>query len=214
MTKRRKSWSNSTLGLYEQCPHKYMYSKIAKIPEPVSYALTKGLAAHSIAENYLLGKIDEIPMVLNKFAKEFNKLRELKAIPEESLSFNDKWEFIPDGWSHPETWLRMKLDARVDNFLVDFKTGKHYDEHKHQARLYANAHMLRTSDKETTVEFWYLVSGEVKTYEFDSSTLEEDKRHWQERVDTMMNDTTFEPKKNDWCKYCHVKHLCKIGREL
>jgi CRISPR/Cas system-associated exonuclease Cas4 (RecB family) len=212
MTKR--SWSNSTLGLYEQCPHKYMYQKIAKIPEETSYALIKGLAAHSVAENYLLGKITELPAVLSKFTNEFTKLKELGAIPEEALTFNKDWEFIPDGWNHPEAWLRMKLDARIDNYIVDFKTGKHYDEHKHQARLYANTHMMRTDDTEVTVEFWYLKTGEVYTYEFDNSTLEEDKKHWQERVDALMHDTTFEPRQNDYCKYCYVKHLCPIGKEL
>ena len=210
--KKRRSWSNSTLGLYEQCAHKYMYIKVAKIPEPQSYALTKGLAAHDIAENYLLGKIDDVPGVLNKFSKEFIKLRELNARPEEALTFNDKWELIPDGWNNPEAWLRMKLDARIDNYIVDFKTGRHYDEHKHQARLYANTHMMRTGDESATVEFWYLKTGEVRTYEFDNSTLEEDKAHWQDRVDVMMADKTFEPKKNDWCKYCYVQHLCPIFR--
>jgi CRISPR/Cas system-associated exonuclease Cas4 (RecB family) len=191
-----------------------MYTKIGKIPEPTSYALIKGLAAHTIAEDFLLNEIEEPPLVLSKFTKEFIKLRELGAEAEEAITFNNKWEFIPDGWTHPEAWLRMKLDARIGNYIVDFKTGRHYDDHKHQARLYANTHMMRTNDTEVTVEFWYLKDGEVKTYEFDNSTLEEDKKHWQDRVDVMMNDTVFEPKKNDYCKYCYVKHLCKIGREL
>jgi CRISPR/Cas system-associated exonuclease Cas4 (RecB family) len=191
-----------------------MYQKIAKIPEETSYAMLMGLAAHTAAEKYLLGEIKELPAVLSKFTNEFTKLRELGAIPEEALVFNKNWELIPNGWSHEDAWLRMKLDARIDNYIVDFKTGRHYDDHKHQARLYANTHMMHTGDMEVTVEFWYLKSGEVKTYEFDNSTLEEDKQHWQERVDAMTNDTEFKPKKNEYCKYCYVKHLCIVGKNL
>jgi CRISPR/Cas system-associated exonuclease Cas4 (RecB family) len=189
-----------------------MCVKIAKLPEPESYALVAGIAAHNVAEQYLLGKIEEPPQVLSKFTKEFRKLRELEAIPEEPWSFNSNWEFIPNGWQHPETWLRMKLDARVDNYIVDFKTGRHYDEHRHQARLYANAHMLKSNATEVEIEFWYLKTGEVKTFEFNNKNLEDDKAHWQERVDIMLNDVEFKPTINQWCKYCTFIDICPAHR--
>lgn len=204
-----KSWSNSVLNLYEQCAFKYMCVKIAKIPEPQSYHLTKGIAAHSIAENYLLGKIADIPFDLTKFAREFRKLRELGAKPEEAFTLNNKWELIPDGWRDKDAWLRLKLDARIDNYMVDFKTGKHYDDHKHQAKLYSNAMMMvEPSYDEVEIEFWYLHSGIVKTYEFHRKDLTADIESWEKRVDKMHNDTTFDPTPNEWCKYCHFINIC------
>ena len=62
-----------------------MYKKVIKMPEPTSYHMTKGVAAHLLAENYLLGKHELLPPVLNKFKKEFAKLLELGAKPEESF---------------------------------------------------------------------------------------------------------------------------------
>jgi CRISPR/Cas system-associated exonuclease Cas4 (RecB family) len=208
---RIKSWSNSVLGLYEQCAFKYMCAKIAKIPEPQSYHLTKGLASHTIAENYLLGKIQEVPYELNKFAREFRKLRELGAAPEEAFTLNNKWELIPDGWRAKDAWLRLKLDARIDNYVVDFKTGRHYDDHKHQAKLYSNAMMMvEPSYDEVDVEFWYLHSGIVKTYSFHRDSLKADIGQWEERVEKMHNDITFKPTPNEYCKYCHFIDICPV----
>lgn len=206
-----KSWSNSVLNLYEQCAFKYMCEKVAKIRQPESYALTKGLAAHTVAEEYLLGKIPEIPYALNKFTREFRKLKELGAIPEESFTLNNNWELISDGWKAKNAWLRLKLDARIENYLVDFKTGKHYDDHKYQAKLYSNAMMMVNKDyNDVEVEFWYLNTGNVKTYEFKRVDLEADIESWEKRVEKMHNDTTFDPTPNEWCKYCHVINICPV----
>jgi len=209
---KKPSWSLSTLNLYEQCAFKYKCIKIDKIEEPPSYFLTKGITAHSMAEEYLKGNIDGVPAVLRKFSKEFMNLKKHGAIPEEALTFNDKWEFIPDGWFHEDAWLRMKLDARIDNYVIDFKTGKHYEEHVNQARLYANAHMVRTDEKEVHIEFWYLASGEVHDYTFTRDTLEEDVALWNEKAAKIHNDTEFKPTKNQYCKYCHVQNICPLYR--
>jgi CRISPR/Cas system-associated exonuclease Cas4 (RecB family) len=208
MTTKKRSWSLSTWNLFNQCAFKYKCIKIDKIEEPPSYHLLKGLAAHNLAEQFLQGKIDAVPAQLMKFRNEFINLRKNEAIPEEALTFNDKWELIPDGWFSPEAWLRMKLDARIGNYVIDFKTGKHYEEHVDQARLYANAHMMHTGDKEVHVEFWYLTSGDVKEYLYDQSTLEADVEEWNKKAERIQNETEFAPTINLYCKYCHVKKIC------
>lgn len=187
-----------------------MAIKIAKIVEPPSIYLTKGLAAHSVAENYLLGNIDNVPSVLHKFKKEFESLRSHNAIPEEAIALDNKWNKLDD-WMHDDAWLRLKLDARVDSYIVDFKTGKHYDEHIHQAKLYANVHMITNeSCEEVDVEFWYLTSGAVKSYTFHRKDLDNDVADWEARVEKMVTDTEFKPTKNPYCKYCHIKNICPL----
>lgn len=206
---KQKSWSYSQLSDYEKCAHAHMYKKVIKMPEPTSYHMTKGVAAHLLAENYLLGKHELLPPVLNKFKKEFAKLLELGAKPEESFVLKKDWSLITDGWNSDDAWLRLKLDARIDNYIVDFKTGKSYDEHINQGKLYSNVTMLLNPDMtEVDVEFWYLSHGQVKAFTFYREDLEHDVTDWERRVDIMHNDTTYTPTPHEYCKYCYVKHLC------
>jgi len=204
-----KTWSYSQLSGYEKCAHAHMYRKVIKLPEPPSYHMAKGTAAHLLAEDYLLGKHEILPPVLDKFRKEFAKLLELGAAPEEAFVLTKDWQLIPNGWNAKDAWLRLKLDARVDNYIVDFKTGKAYDEHINQGKLYANVHMMLNPDiNEIDVEFWYLNSGQVTDYKFYREDLAKDIANWEQRVHTMHNDTTYNPTPHEYCKYCYVKHLC------
>lgn len=206
---KQQSWSYSQLSGYEKCPHAHMYRKIVKLPEPPSYHLIKGNAVHLLAEQYLLGEIKELPPVLGKFRREFAKLLELGAKPEEAFTLNRNWEQIHDGWAHTETWLRLKLDARIDNYIVDFKTGKIYNEHVNQGRLYANVYMILNPEvDEVYVEFWYLGLGEVVSHTFNRTELAKDIAEWERRVAILHNDINFTPTPHEWCKYCYVKQFC------
>ena len=206
---KQKSWSYSQLSGYEACAHAHMYRRIVKLLEEPSWHLTNGNFVHSLAEKYLLGEIEQLPRELIKFKKEFETLLKCKAAPEEAFVLNKKWEHIPNGWLSNDAWLRLKLDARIDNYIVDFKTGKQYDTHIHQGRLYANAFMMLNEDvNEVDVEFWYLSSGQVQSHVFRRDDLEADIADWERRVAILHNDTAFLPTKHQWCKYCYVKYLC------
>lgn len=207
-----KSWSYSQLSAYEQCPYKWMYQRIAKLPEPQSWHLINGNYVHSLAENFLKGKIEELPKELSKFDKEFYNLRKAGAASETPIVLRNDWSYLggEEAWGSKEAWLRLKIDASIGNdYLIDFKTGKKYDEHEKQARLYANVTlMMNKNQHDVTVEFWYLNSGEVVDYTFTRDSLESDIADWEARVATMHDDMEFKPRVHEWCKYCYVKHLC------
>ena len=210
MTSKVKSWSYSQLSDYELCSHAYMYRRIIKLPEKPSYQMMTGNNVHMLAEKFLLGELEVLPTVLNKFNKEFYKLRSLDAKPEEAFVFDNKWNHIPDGWEDSNAWLRLKLDARIGNYIIDFKTGNKYDSHKTQGKLYANAYMMHDkSVDEVDVEFWYLKDGDVLSYTFYRKDLEADIADWERRVAIMHNDTSYNPTPHKWCRNCYVKHLCK-----
>jgi hypothetical protein len=188
-----------------------MYQRIVKLPEPSSYHLTRGNAIHKVAEEYLLGQFEDVPIVLSKFATEFKNLRSKGAIPEQALVLKNDWSLLggEEVWTDPQAWLRLKIDAKLDNYLVDFKTGKQYEEHKEQGKLYATVEMAITGVEEVDVEFWYLDSGAVSDpLTFYRKNMQQYIDEYNSAVFTMHNDTTFEPKVNQWCKYCYVKHLC------
>ena len=206
---KQKNWSYSQLSGYEQCPHAHMYRKIVKLPEEPSWHLTNGNHVHKLAENFLLGKIEKLPKELAKFRTEFDSLIKAEAVPEEAFVFNKDWKHILDGWSDPKAWLRLKLDARIGNYLIDFKTGKEYPAHVHQGRLYANAMMMIHNDMdEVEVEFWYLSSGKVTSFTFYRDDLEKDIADWEQKVLVMHSDSTFKPRRHQYCRNCYVKHLC------
>lgn len=206
-----KSWSYSSLKSYEGCPHAWMYRRIIKKPEPKSIYLIRGESVHKLAEDYLNHVHADLPLALTMFKKEFATLRERNAIAEEEIVLTDKWEHLPDGWSHDEAWLRLKTDARLDNFIIDFKTGKYYESHDEQARLYANALLcLHPEWNDIDVEFWYLESGMVKSYRFVREDLADHIADWNERVKRMMEDETFAPTEHEYCKYCYVKSVCPL----
>jgi len=204
-----KNWSYSQLSGYEQCPHAHMYRKIVKLPEEQSWHLTNGNYVHKLAENYLLGKIKELPKELSKFRNEFKSLLIAKAAPEEEFVLNPSWELMPDAWKDPNAWLRLKLDARIDNYIIDFKTGRQYPAHESQGRLYANAFMMLNEDvDEVDIEMWYLSSGQVASFLFKREDLESDIADWERRVSIMHNDTSYKPTPHQYCRNCYVKHLC------
>ena len=209
---KKRAWSLSILKLYEQCPGKYKAIKIDKIPEPESPYLSKGIAEHTKCEDFLTDKIQVLPPSLQNFYYEFHNLKKRGALAEEAIATDDHWDIIPgDSWYHPDVWLRLKLDARVDNFLVDFKTGKRYPEHEEQAELYSIVWLLNHPEIETVeVEFWYLNTGEVVTYTFDRRELTNQTVKWEERVKAFMEDTAFTPTRNKYCYNCYIRQDCEV----
>ena len=205
-----KSWSYSQLSDYEACAHAHMYRRIVKLPEPPSYHMTKGNAVHKLAEEFLLRNIPVLPPVLNKFSKEFANLLEHGAKPEEEFVLGKTWNHIPNGWNADNAWLRLKLDARIGNYVVDFKTGKIYPGHKTQGKLYANVIMMLFPEyDQVDVEFWYLGLGEVVTWTFYREDLIEDIADWERRVFIMHNDTVYQPTPHQWCRNCYVNKMCQ-----
>lgn len=206
-----KSWSYSQLSSYEQCPHQHMYKRIIKLPEPPSYALTNGVRIHQLAEDYLTGKLIELPDELARFNNEFNNLKAAGAQAELAQTYDVNWKLITseNAWDCDEAWLRLKIDAAIPGLLIDFKTGKQYPEHKKQGQLYADAAMMNDgSIDEIDVEFWYLNSGKVVSHVFNREGLDARIKEWKHKVLAMHNDDTFTPRQHEWCKYCYVKQFC------
>ena len=136
----KKAWSLSSLTQYEDCPEKFKFIKLDKLSTgDKSPALEFGIMVHNKLEQYLLGEIKGVPPELKKFELELKKLLASGAVPEEELVMDKDWNAIEDGWWSKDAWWRGKTDVRLDNYIIDLKTGKHYPNHEDQAMLYSIA---------------------------------------------------------------------------
>ena len=209
-----KAWSLSALNLFEQCPLKFYKERREGIKAPPSYALEAGIDQHNKLEAFLKGEIKGMPPVLQEFGTEIRNAKKAGAIAEEKISFDKSWEIIghdDDAWWHEDVWGRAKNDIRIDNFLVDWKSGKHYDHYIEQAELLAILFFIEYPNYKTaTVEFWYGKTGDVVTYEFKRNILNRVKKDFTARANKMLNAKVYEPIKNQYCKYCHVNEECPI----
>lgn len=215
-----KSVSLSAIQLFEQCPYKYKQVKILKIPEPKSEALENGIKVHQMAEDFLNGEIEHVPPPLLKFEGDFIEAREMSAIAEENIVLNDRWEPLTDvpkkeQWFHEDAWLRAKTDIRLKNFIVDIKTGKHYDKYYDQAELYALLFFILNPEfTNCHVEFWYTKTGDLKTYDFNHVETLEKKKDWVKRFGKLFVEEEWEPKKNEYCKYCFFQASCPAWNKI
>tara|TARA_Y100001963_G_scaffold158450_1_gene258124 strand:+ start:1283 stop:1945 length:663 start_codon:yes stop_codon:yes gene_type:complete len=210
---RPKSWSFSALHNYEACPLQYLLSRTEPVEQEQSWALEYGLHCHSLMENFLNGIIEGVPKELKMFERELTNMKSKNAYAEQELVLDKYWEPICDegAWRSPDAWIRAKLDARVDNLIVDLKTGREYEHYADQGNLYATMVMQCDPDlDEVDVEFWYTKSGEVASYTFFRSEHEERIALWEERSRKLMREKFWLPKTNIGCRWCAYQDRCEL----
>jgi len=211
------AWSYSTLKVFEECPYRIYISKVKKVMEPSSPAASRGSDIHQQAEDYVAGKLEQLPSTLEKFETQFRKLRSLydeaKVELEGEWGFDIDWQYV--GWMKKETWARIKLDALVvedDNSarVIDYKTGKKIGNeigHSQQCLLYAIGAFAKYPDLEyVKAELWYLDQGEttVKTYTRKEAMTFMPGFHRRALAMTTCEEYEPKPSKNN-CKWCSYK---------
>lgn len=221
------AWSYSRLHDYDVCPRKAKLKHIDKITEPPSKAMGRGSAIHKMAEDYVSGKLRELPKELSQFCKEFGRLRRLKAATEDKWAFDARWKPL-DSFFHADTAVRLVVDAlnvqvvaatkrgkgggaHTHAEVIDYKTGQRYGHNEEQVRLYALGVFEKFPHVTTVdVQLWYLDIGELDTETFTReehyATLRE---YWEKRPKKMLADTAFKPTPGAQCPrcyYCKAKH--------
>ncbi len=214
--KRITAWSYSRYSDYRRCPFYAKCKFVDKMKEPDNMAQSRGTAVHKAAESYLRGEQRVMPPEFKAFAKELKRLRDSKALPEKQLALTE--HFVKEtGWFDSPAWVRVKLDALLFvpapkkkgavNVLevYDWKTGKRYEpDHDEQLELYAIAGFVLYPDvDEVVAEDWYVDSGKKESKTFHRSELPKLIKTWEARVKPMLTDTTFVPRPNDKCHFCH-----------
>jgi CRISPR/Cas system-associated exonuclease Cas4 (RecB family) len=209
------AWSYSRYGTYKQCPSKYKYLYIDKLPTEDSEAMARGSDIHSLCEEYLTSKTEmkPFPEELKLFRSEFEELRKIQKYlqVEVQWALDENWQ--PTSWfkssSKPDPWLRAKVDCcylQGDTFVViDHKTGRVRSEHEEQLDLYAIAAFAMSDESVKTVDarLYYLDQGEINDGNiYTRRDAERLKKEWKKKTLPMFNDRVFEPKPTKLCGWC------------
>jgi len=221
------AWSHSTLKTFETCAYRSYIAKVKRVYEDFGPAAKRGSEIHQKAEDYVSGKLDEMPVELNKFTSEFEFLRDMYEL--EQVELEGEWGFTVDwqpcGWLEPETWGRIKLDALVHDSptsarVIDYKTGRMFGNeisHAQQALTYAIGSFFKFPDlQHVQTELWYLDHGEItkQAYTREEAMIFMPKLH--ERAVTMTTTTKFDPNPSKmncrWCSYGKGEYpVCQHG---
>lgn len=222
------SWSFSRYSDYQQCPAKAKYKHVLRMKEPPNDAMARGTAIHTMAEDYIKGKLRSLPAELSRFKDEFKYLRGRFKKKLDSIVVEDTWAFKKD-WSRTtfDDWVncvvRIKLDCAyiVEEggltvmYIPDWKTGKFRPDKNadyiEQLELYALAALILYPHVDIArPQLKYIDEG--VTYPPDDQPLifkQEDKARliklWSKRTKAMLNDKSFAPRPNNLCRYCHFR---------
>lgn len=216
------SWSFSRYNLHQQCPAKFMYKNLMKLPEPANDAMLRGRTIHKLAEDYTKGLITKLPAELKLFKEEFAALKKQKVKHvEEKWTFRDDWsQTMWNDWNG--AWLRIALDVGYVNVQhnafvpIDHKTGKFSEyklpEYLEQLELQALASFKQLPTIEVvSPRLWFLDQGiiypnpeeeEIEYFRKDEAYLD---KLWRGKIKPMMTDKTFKPQPGNACTFCNYK---------
>lgn len=219
-------WSYSALSCYEKCAAQYHFKHRLRLPDTKGPALVRGIKIHETMEAYLKNG-ESIPMLervpnLKAWVDAMRQWPKLES--EQRWLLGRDWKPIaqlPTAAKVP-FWCVVKVDGYGEpskgvGHVVDWKTGKIYDDNIDQIALYAAVALER---------FDYLKKVDVSLVYLDQKQLEQEtitraqataiKKDYARRVLTLEQDITFRPspetRRCSWCAYSKTKGgPCKAG---
>ena len=226
-------WSMSRLFDFESCPHAVYLTKVCKAPNPSGPAAERGTQIHNHIESYIQGEHADVIKEMQGFIKLIDLLREeyaeARVEVEGDWAFDRQWNVT--GWSAPDCWARMKLDAihfesPSSAVVIDWKTGRKFGnelKHNQQGMGYAIAAFCRYPELEYVgVKFAYLDKNDELRGGYTRAQAALLRPGLTHRADLMTTATSFEPQPSfhacRWCPHAKVQEgfdepACKWAHE-
>lgn len=233
-----RSWSYSSLKMFESCAARFKYEKIEKRPVGPQPALERGTQIHAALEAAVVNghppriddrRCDVEPLKLPEYIAE---IRARDHEVEKMWAFGSNWGFL--GIEQPElgkflsgAWLRAKLDVYLRPIIkrrggvlarvIDWKTGRKYDDHEQQAELYAIGAMRREQREldEVEVDMVYLDQGTIEKWTIPLAEIEEMQGEWNERAQRLLTARSYPATPGRECGWCpfsqRKKGPCRAG---
>lgn len=213
----RLSHSHSALVLYDNCPLRYYYQRVAKaVVDKGGEASLYGERVHKFLEDRLREK-HQLPQEVEGYDDMAQAIEEIsrggELLVEKELTLTDK--FTPTGWFEPDAWFRSKLDVLVLRpecaYVLDWKTGKRKPDFA-QLELFAMQVFMHYPEVDTvkTCFVW------LKETKMDSETFTRDqlpditskllKR--VVRIEKSLESENWPAKPSGLCKFCPARNMC------
>jgi len=222
MDENNYTWSYSSLGLFQQCPHKYYRIRIQQdVKEPPTDAIRYGLMMHKAAEEYIRDDID-LPPTLEYLRPILDKLA---AYPGEKhceykMALTRSME--PCAFDSPDAWWRGIADLLIIDGdtarIIDYKTGKSakFADTKQLELLSLATFKHFPNVKQTKCALLFVVSQEMVKANYN---VHDTHRYWLKWLnETALLEKAFKvkvwnPKPNFTCsKWCPIKDCLHNGR--
>ena len=232
-------WSFSQWETYSQCPAKWKYKNVDKLPgSPPGPAAARGLDMHDRCENFINGTIDEEMLLAGDPDKRFG---DKKAAPikeeylpvlvqfrdhpngdrytEHRLGFDSEW-YLSGGLSKT-AWCVGVLDAARCHDKVlhigEWKSGQPKDTHSEQRKLYALFGLRKWIHVEEVRVTTYYMEGTAPPQRLVVKPTAEEKLRelWGQRAHQMQKDQICAPRPSMGCRWCDYSRdkggPCKVG---
>lgn len=207
---RQRAWAFSTVKTHQQCPALIKYRKIDRLPEPKAPAMQRGIDMHAAIEAAIRQKTALPPTHPYAHWNEvLGGVVSKHVAPEVKLAFNADW--MPVEWMAPDVWLRVAFDAVTREPGVtdvwEWKTGKQYEEHEVQGRLYALAALLVVPQDRVNVRIRYLDHYPLRTdiLGFSYADIPRLKDEFIKFSYDFLNDEIYPARAGPKCRYCHFR---------
>jgi hypothetical protein len=222
-------WSFSAWNTYDQCPRKYKYQKIDKLPDPTGPAAARGVYYHAVAEGYVAGTLTELPQKgaadecdLTPWQPLLDELRDKQATVEVKMAFDREWEEVK--FFSPTAWVRVVYDlnyyeeASKAVVVADWKTGRINRSHDVQLDLYMATALLANPQAEVAwgADHYLDIGPKASTSRvLGRRELPATLIKWEARAARMENDTQYRATPSTLCGWCSFSALkggpCEAG---
>jgi len=153
----KRAHSYSSLSAYKKCPKYFHWCYVLGNREPDKPAAIRGTELHAKLEEFFKGgAYPKLDKTLKPWQRYMENLTRYNPEPEAEIAVKADW--TPCAFDDPEAYARGKVDLRYTlggvRHILDWKSGKVYEDHPEQGKMYMALEPDEYDDYET--EFVYL----------------------------------------------------------
>jgi RecB family exonuclease len=202
------TYSYSSIKTYEQCPQKFKFGRIDKLPEPSGEAAERGKKLHSYIEANIKNESDILPEEIEHIRPSINELKSMNAEAEKQFAIDLDWK--PVQFFDKNARFRGVIDIYAKNndraVVLDWKSGKVRD-YSDQVRVYAAVSFAIDEELQSIKPVISFIDHK-KEVEYPSIPREvypSIRAELERRMATIDNDSVFAPNPNFLCRWCHYR---------